>query len=351
MSLSTPSATSRFSSLPAEQLQNAFIKLEIEHFQKLAADSHNRLTGYETDSSLLNEGIWYGSNYYHALKTLDQKPRLDFLLKNDSFYDGYVPSGIFDRPKDSKSPTGHEQMTFDIKALVKPTTALEKLEKGPSLLDCAICCDLVAIHAFKEVIGEEKYNYLCAEGSPFALRISSEVQNVVQRLFNWSEIEEESSIEIGDFTYFENIPLYSIKNRGGHAGGINVLCSFKEDLVRKYLGLGLTPSGMTASEIKIWLYEHINSLPSDKEIFSPKVWSYVHSMGGDAETSRQLTEAYKNFTVTWEQFQNTEAKSPKEGIKVKDKLVLLAGRSDADRIKKMVDASLKDVREVFASFS
>jgi len=346
------------------QLKDSFVDLTIKHFEQIAADHYKRKQSVEnasTDSkiedinAMLGKGLWYPPDYYLALNKFKQTKRLTWLISHNTFYHGYAPASFFEHVEDTKSPSKKRICTFDLKKGVSPTTALEALNKEFSLIDCGTALNVACLFSLREVIGEEKFNFLFEYDSPFRLRISPDCHSI-NRLFQRVVIEGEDSIERGDLCSFENIANqykdgkfigYTPKHPAEAGRALNVLCVSNE-IEKKYLGLGLSPEGVNSNGIKRTLFELFNDDPIEEGIFSKQLWEYIYQnhFYQQREINIQLINSLKTVKITWEEFQGMQSRNGT--IEPLDLVVL---RPDVERIEQLVQAPLENIREVFARFS
>lgn len=359
----------RSDSMPSLQEAEAkdFITLEVKYLQRITQDLYQRKQKFaETnDFQSLKGGVWYATDYYKALQQLcsvtkDEKlqktaaDRLEWLVNKNKFYIGLAPNSAFQPVRDPnpKSVTTFLPFVFEIKEGVTPSQALEELEKGFSILDCGLACNLAAYRALRDVITPEKFDHLFASDSPFPLRLSyDKTKPQIERLFKQVSLRSEEDVQDGDICYFSNIREYIAKNPVAEWRGLNATCI--DQVAKKYVYLGSPREGSQKNEIEVRFWEECNATPVDEGIVRQRIWKYLYSnyILGHEESSRKFVASLRERTYTWEEFQNTPSRSAEKGFRTQGKLDLEVARPNLQRIEELAQTPIEQIREVFASYA
>lgn len=332
-------------------VERDFITATLDHLERInRASLALRKRAEKGDLQAIREGVWYCSDYYTALKKCGKgaSALLETFKKQGNFMYGYASSTYFVGRSNSSLTTGREICVFDLKAGVLPSTAIDQLEKGPSLLDCGTVILLAHCLALKEIWGDDRFNA--------AFRDNLQIDNAkssLDRLFKRVRISSEDEIQVGDRCFISNIRMYIFKHSMEDARGYNTVCK-REEKPKTHIGLGLPVEGATRPEIERSLFESYNATPiSPEEVISAEAVKhlYEHTICGNFEASKQVVEALKDEQMTWEEFQRTPSRSEEQGKRSQGKLELSVLRPDLKVIDRLAKVSVSEMAQAYASLS
>lgn len=277
--------------------------------QEIARDNFNRMQGYAKDIKLLSSGIFYPGAYAEALLDADSKfkdemiakgkkvpektslmERFEWLKKKDHFYKGFAPKGFKHLTVPNFASGSYPCHLYAEKGL-KPSEALEALQKGLSLLGCDTVIELSIYKVLQDILTKDKFDALFAFGESTQFFIGNKNPRNPIFLLYTEKIpgDDIRNAEVGDFVHFQNIDAYKIKHVNGEAGGFNVICSVA-GLVPKFLGLGISPEGSTQREITETLLKEYNRDPFDDSVFfSPEIIAATAEKDSPTLKTHQLT--------------------------------------------------------------
>lgn len=98
-----------------EQIREIFVNKSTEVIRSIVADNLMRMNDYKKDPALLKKGIFYGNEYYKALKECNLSKKIETMRKNGQFYHGYAPPNFFTMVANSQRDTGVEANRFNLK--------------------------------------------------------------------------------------------------------------------------------------------------------------------------------------------------------------------------------------------
>lgn len=234
-----------------------------EVIQSIVADSQKR-HDFMKNLELLSRGIFYPHDYLAALKAKKQVRRLDYFLKCDGFYNGYLNPKYFTSVADLSSPSGKKPLSFVLKQGADSVEALQSVRKELSLIGCGEVCQLAQYEAILDIIGVEKFKTLFSADSSTPLMLGSKLNNnPIGRLRTYimKDNPKPEIMKKGDLLYFKNVDSYSTKHLQGSASGYNVICIDDSDEGHKFTTLGLSPQGLTSSQMNEVLIQDYNSSP------------------------------------------------------------------------------------------
>lgn len=248
-------------SLQVDDVRTRLSNLVCEKMQAICADNKSRLEGCKRDVKLLERGVFYPQEYFHALRETNQHERIDELRNSDAFFHGYVSPEYFELDSCKESPTGKLLGHLSLKKGALPSDALKSLSEGLSLLECKSICDAVRYIAILEILGPDKFNVLFASDSPTPLKIGSISRDNPIHLLT-ELLDERTNPEKGDLVYFENNEFYIKKHTKGMAKGFNSFCVGGGWSSPKFIAFGLPEAGLNRDEIIDVLVQEFN-LPLD----------------------------------------------------------------------------------------
>lgn len=325
---------------------NSIVKEYCNHQKLWTEIDLSKKIGLDTQNEILDKGFWYSGDYYNALTKFGQKKRLDYLVNNDFFYNGHLSKKYFSRI---------DCYSWKIKEDIDPSEAFENMMQDIEfkIIDCTTICTLAQTLELIEVLTKEKFNAIFKNN--FVLTDKGE--STIRKLFKEIIIKDESEIQKGDNCYFSNIDTYLTKDNKGRGyylkhpsgswSGLNTICCDNEK-ESKYLAFGLKPDGESSEDIRVRLHKAYNEDPQPK-IYSDKLWSHIYSnyIFKNETKSKLVVEGCKNHKITYEEFKKLE---PRDKFSINN-LSLTVVRPDFSRIKTLIDAPLKKVKEIFSKFN
>ncbi len=314
-----------------EQMYQVFVCQSISAIKEICKDHFYRMANCKKDLTLLDNGVFYGNDYYLKLKEQGQTKRLEFLKNKDAFYHGYLPGKMFKQVVNSNSISGYEFNHYVIQPGKAPSKALDVLfgRENLVLTGCGEVCESAYNRALLYVLGEEKFNYIFSADGDTPLSTGANFKTSLQPLFKKSTV---SDMQEGDQIYFSNVPFYGQRHINGEAKGFNTFYIGGE--VPKFLGFGLNPEGAAQKEIRETLRKEYNRKPIGMEIvtnqIAQKIWASCDK--GYMQTLKQL-EAH---------LMDSEEFSQYEGGKMVDGIV----RIDSDKVWSLYQADLPEARRL-----
>jgi len=314
-----------------EQTRDRFERTTIETISEIVADSAQRIERYRQDSNLLNQGIFYGNEYFNALKELGQRKRLDFFVNKGSFYHGYVPSKYFKMIESSSSPSGYLGFRFIIKAGIKPSEALKALREGITFIGCGETCQIAWLEAIQDVLGVEKFNALYAADSSTPLTIHFDgAPDSMHGLHRKKNPDE--PLRRGDIVYITNDPIYPYKHLNGEGKGYMAICCSPEDQTFTSLGLPLRAS---REDINRKLIADFNQLPMGDDFVLPKVAQKI------------LAACRPDFISQLKRLRFATIISEKDFLENGGGQILCSFQLDVNRLTQLARSSLEEARKLF----
>lgn len=234
--------------------------------QELFAKKFSEFVGEYSERSLakhlsdLDRGPWYPNDYADACLKFKQHKRLDFMIRQNAWIDGYPPKGFSKIPDDKDTLTGYQLRTFQLNPEILPTEGLNSLLYGRcSIIDCELAFEISIYLTIHEIFGSTLFNQLFTKDPKHPLRMGK-INNSVQQLqivYYPSFNPKSPQLEIGDRAYFPNIPHYLWKNPLGEHGGYHGVCISKGDVphqAKRFAAFGIDPKGVTSDQfIEIFL--------------------------------------------------------------------------------------------------
>jgi hypothetical protein len=306
----------------------------------IAADYANRMEGYKGKVSLLSSGMFYGNDYFKALKTVGQTARLQYLIEKGTIYHGMAPSSAFAMVSDPNSPTGRTMCVFNIKKGITPTAALKAFREGLTFTDCGETCQIAYLTAIQHVLGEEKFNALFASDTPTPMQISPITDQRIGSLTQLTKhVPFSEKVEKGQILYFPNVPFYLAKHLTGDAAGYFTICCSSVTGKETFTTLGLRPSGSTVQEIQQTLLEEFNADPVGVSIVTSEVALRIISKC----TPQAVLESKKlaKTTLSFEEFDRAK----------QQEVSPIRWKFDVERIQQLVKASVSEARTLFTKWN
>ena len=237
----------------------------LAEFKKIVADYDERLNDAQTKPKneaikILEKGFWYASDYFDLLTKYDQNKRLSWLKEKDAFIHGFSHSCDLVSSKET-SQKGHYYLN------AQPSKVLHDFGDKLIFIDCAIAYELAYYRAMLSMLGENKFNkfinnHLNNDLAFFSYHMDKTFLALVTNSVKFTNIPG----EIGSNYYFFNHPLFSFKHHHNHFSGIHVIVLDDNNDVKRFIGLGLPPKGLTAQEIETLLVNKFNEYPYNDKI-------------------------------------------------------------------------------------
>lgn len=334
-----------------------FISLCIAHQHRMVSNSNKHFfedipPEYE---QMLSSGIWYAAWYYKVLCHFQKTNLIEKWVAAGAFFHGYLAGEGLSLISDRRTPTGLRVNSFKIKKNIAPSSVLDHIEKGMSLLDCGLLCTLAVYKALCDILTREKFDHLFAADSPFPFHLSGDQFSPLIHLLIKHKINEEKGARKGDICYFSNIKEYIAKHPVGISRGYQVICS--QERPHRFIGFGLgtlTESiEIDKKQIECELWDDFNETPIDEGFHSMNIWNYLYAfyMDGDQKKGKRLVASYRDKQISWEDFQKEPPRLKILGMPAEGKMSLWVYRPSAERIQMLVKAPLHKVRDVFATFT
>lgn len=301
--------------------------------------------------NLLGKGIWYPIDYCRGLEKFGQKTRFEWMIRTGATFHGMMPA-TFASVEDSFLPTKKKLYDFRITKEATPSAALEAIKNSPCILGCGEVRDLAVYQSLKDLLREQKFDLLFASNSATPLQIGGGNENPFRRLFKRVEVRSAASLEPGDFCHFSNIQQYIAKHPFGHARGYNVMYKEATQEGPKFLALGLKAEGCLAADVEKALLDGFNQPQESERFFNPSILSHVYgkTLLQNEEKSKAFVASFSDLTLTQEEFDELPNRLAHGGGRAERRLLLSVERPDLDKIERLSNASLSDIRKVFDRF-
>jgi hypothetical protein len=295
------------------------IPLFCKEMQNLCKDYNNRLKNPEKQ---FDKGFWYAPDYYRSLKNTDQEKKLYRWITNKAFFHGHLSTEHFFHLKNPHNLTGKELYSFGIKKGIKPSEALESLEKELSFIDCGILACLGLYKALRIFLGEEAFNSRYKDSLALSGSFGNPLPEPLSSLLTYTPIKDAQEIKKGDICYFSNIKDYIIKHPVGESRGQYVVCC--EENPHKYWGFGLSEEGSDEKILSLEFLDCYNREPLDEGYYPPSFWKtlYRNYLLQDEEKNRDLIASQKNRQLDLELFEKMPSALSLQGLPCKNKLAL-----------------------------
>lgn len=282
-------------------IKDLYVKEFVGAMQGICEENFHNMQNYQKPNQLA-KGIYYGNQYFHALKDTGQMPRLNFFLERNAFYHGWASPKMFDQLGNPKSPTGKAVNSWIIKAGISASVALKVLREGPTMLSCGEVLGIADYMALQKVLGDKKFDILFSSPSPMALTIMNSLPTK-QSLRTLRPINKLEEIDIGESGYIMGVPqLYQAKHINGEAQAFNILCSGNQEKQR-VLAFGVDPKqgrGVTVKRMVKVLLEEQNKTPETMELYTNELSQKI--LATYQPQALLQCEKLKNMTLTMDQF-------------------------------------------------
>ena len=151
------------------------------------------------------------------------------------------------------------------------------------------------------------------------------------------ESPSESEIKKGDLVFFQNAASYYQKHLTGNAGGYNALCLEDTAGSQRFIGLGLSPAGVTYDEMQDILISQYNLPYQSMEKMSKKTQSALNLIFGRDRIAK--AEAMKAAQISTDEFRE------QNGGKI-----TVVCELDAKRITELAKSSFEEARTLLDSY-
>ena len=318
-----------------------FLSLQVCHMRKILSEYLTRLGS--AAPNVCSEGIWYGVDCYRACKQRNQSALLEKFGRDGIGFHGYGSEEFFDFVKDPQSPTGRRIYTFLMKKGKRASEGLSRLQRGPSLLDCGNVCFLACYQALSDLLTEEKFDCLFDPEGLFPFALTPDDASPISLLMPRERIESEEEVQRGDICYFCNCREYVAKHPAGEARGFNALACGGEP--QKYLGFGLSADGLERIEIEKSLWQNFNEEPVDEPFYPADVWRHFYSQSllCEEKKSRDLVRAFRQRTLTWEEYQKSPGRLQSKTWPMDGKMGLWVHRPNLSLIEQLAEAPRESI--------
>ena len=212
----------------------------------------------------LNSGIWYPFHYFKALQKFGETKRIDWFQENLLYKEGFASRIHFNK---KPTPNGFH---FIAKPKVSASLAIDVAIEHFGLYDCGMACQIARYRAIRKIIGDEKFNKL------FDSTVKGAAVNIGYREFDGVQplrlfidfVSQEKirsvtredgqkingkpdyrPIKRGQLAFITGVREYKMKHWNGGYGNFNVICCDDTPGNQKYLGLGITPEGLSEQKI------------------------------------------------------------------------------------------------------
>lgn len=237
-----------------------------EYFQQMAKAQEN------TSPSFLAKGLWYPTDYYEllknrSLKSASAKKRLEWMIEHDSFIKG-LPNKFLKSEATAASPLVYWLNN------ASPSDAITNIGKDSAvIIDCGIAYQLAYYRVALKFLGESVFNDVFGSGNNaplFASTIETTKLNQFLTVHQCPDIPGQA----GSIYYIKNHLAYQFKNRYGDARGFNLLVlRWTKENEPLFVGLGLSPEGLTKQQILNVLVEAFNRDSYDGCFVSRATWN------------------------------------------------------------------------------
>jgi hypothetical protein len=281
----------------SKEVKEMFSKEFVTAMREICEENFENMEKYASEPSRLGKGIYYGNQYYHALKATGQIKRLQFLVDQGAFYHGWTSPKKFTHTLNSSSPSGKVINHCVIKTNVSASEALKALREGPTLLGCGEAIGIAQYMALEKVLGSKKFNVLFSSSSPTPLITSGRSLDALRKVTPLKNIKD---TEVGNANFIIGLPkCYQAKHINGEAQAYNVVCCSAKPT---FLGLGLDPKGegVGLKEITRRLLDEYNQVPETMELFDTALAERIKSTY--ASEALMLSACLKNHTFTMDEF-------------------------------------------------
>lgn len=261
-------------------------KLCAHYFTTIVNSNHERLQEASTNpaSAVSKPGMWCANDYAKLLKDLKDTEityngisstasKIYTMLKELGMFTTRMGSrSYWANVKDPSTICGLSLTEMELKKGVSPSAAFKSFFKEVCFVDCNVTYDIAEGLTLIELIGEEAFDNCIKALGTFRLGSNNPKFTPLRSYFYDHPIPLNITIdgpfdalEIGQFVYIQNHPLYTTKHLFGVSRGYNLI----------YLGDGkftcfdLPPKGLTLREIALILLNEYNSQPIEADLVIP----------------------------------------------------------------------------------
>lgn len=253
--------TEELQELIGQYIVEAMILIEEDNLRRQAIVHDATATEEEKQSALLN-GVWYPEDYCEALKDTPYKERFEWMQKRGSFLHGLMSPKLWSQSDKHQSPSGKEFVFQWKKGAVSPAETLADILEGKSLclLECATVVNIAHYAALLRVWGKERFDRCFSGEAPLTLSWCISHYATINPIYLFLEgiqTNDTTQILLGDKIGIRTHPAYPLKHPFGTATGWNLICS-NENAERKFVGFGMSATGLTEHEISQALIAEYN---------------------------------------------------------------------------------------------
>lgn len=250
---------------------NRFVQLMLHHMAEIAQCAQETLAKAKrlgARVTVLEKGLWYGEDYYEALKRFKQQSRLDYFVNKHLFYHGFTNNQHLRTTRDLESPFQKKVNCFETKEGHSFYEALDVFYDSLTLMDCSQSINLAIYFTLKDLLGKEKLDEL---NSLVGLKIASEFF-WAYCLFDLIVVKNQDAIQDGDLCTVRNLFCYLLKHPLGSASCYNTIATKKGE---KFFGFGLPADGVTLQQLEEILLTQMNQHRVDDEMVKPEIWAHL----------------------------------------------------------------------------
>ncbi len=243
--------------------------------KQIAGDFLRRKEGYKRDTTLLESGFWYPCEYFAALKECKKEKRLEYFVKNGSFYHCYPNPKLtgFQSLSDPESLTGKRPGAFILSPGRSASKALQALQQNLIIGDCVQCCQVGQYQALLEILGEERFDKLFSSDPNTRMIISNYAIKANPLFFFLNHAQNGGSkgsrnVYPGQRVGFRNYKDYELKHMTGESASYNAICVDATPGAQKFVTLGTPAEGFTEDQMLHFMTEEYNHEPVGFSIYT-----------------------------------------------------------------------------------
>jgi len=254
--------------------------------QVIISNAEKSKKNFLADTSLLNQGFWYGQDYANALKEIGTENSLklyETLRDKGDLLQGRLPSKLF-KPQIKNGV--RQDFDWVLKPNIKPSEALleastgfKGIEKGFAIIECGTAISLARYMGLMNYLkeqngaeGVEKFDRLFSlpQGSPMNIGYIDTPIQPMRYLINFTEealakvkkgTVGSRVIKVGQAVTIRGVGKYKNKHPFSQGPHYNVICIKQEKGNQLFTGLGLPSAGVTENEVCLALANEYNAKP------------------------------------------------------------------------------------------
>lgn len=286
-----PNPTLSFLDQIAEDLK----RIAIQTIQEIARQNQTRIQGYPEDPRLLMKGVYTPLQYYKAHLALEPRGCLGYLRsdyeiplnsRSGYLFNGHLPAHAFVRlyrPIERlEDPMNRERFGFIAKGSLSPTSALDALLEGPSLLESITACQAAYWKAIQGVL-RDKFDPLFngVRNNGLIFRMESPDKKVSLRSMNplngliTTTLAPSHKAQPGQILYFSNVFVYASEDHFFDDGaGYAAICTGEKEGVPLFTTLQLSAEGEGSEEVDQRLFDRFKEKPLQGFIGEHSTWMH-----------------------------------------------------------------------------